>query len=198
MANLMAFTFSVTVPLALGLGGLFFAIAVEAPDVIALALGLIGAIILVTPLILLPTFIYAHIRQIGSRIAGTQKALPFVPAVANWREGAGDMVVVLTGIFFGLMFLIGSNPQMLNDSPYPTHPTDGEIAIAGMIGLVTTAYCYHFHELYDRHHSGSRKRANRDRNRQTLHRNKSKTPTTIVDDPIELELMDLRRKNRDQ
>jgi len=163
-------------------------LAISAGDsIISGVAALIGLVVFLVPLVIFPTFTYAHVRQIGGKLSGKQKTLSFVPAIANWRRGLGDELIFFVGMLSVILFLIG----------VPSYLVDGVIAMVLPIAFVATAYCYHFRVLFHRHQERARKRANLNRNRQSFRRNKS-VPTAIVDDPIELELMRLRRDLNDE
>lgn len=188
------------VPIGLGFSALFFTISLVENPIISVISGLIGVMALVMSLILFPLLLYAQERQLGDKWVGKQqKALAFIPVARNWIEGVGDVGVLFVGTLFAMMFLLGSNPQVLF-SDYPVYPTDEELEIAGLIALTTSAYCYHFRVLFHRHRERVRKRSNLNRNRRTLPRRKGKVPTMTVemppefDDPIETELNEMRRK----
>ncbi|WP_318719824.1 hypothetical protein [Roseofilum sp. SBFL] len=186
-ASLIAYALIAISPLIAVLTLPFLAISAGDYSIISGVSALIALVLFVVPLTIFPTFVYAHVRQIGGKLSGEQEMLSFIPAIANWRRGLGDELVFFIGVLSVAPFLIG----------VPSYLVDGVIAIVLPIAFVATAYCYHFRVLFHRRQERSRKRANLNRNRQVLHKRKEKSPTTIVDDPIELELMQLRRDLND-
>ncbi|MDJ1179317.1 hypothetical protein PJF56_10615, partial [Roseofilum sp. BLCC_M91] len=170
-ANLIGLLLVVITPLAAGVSVPFLAIASGDNPIISGVAILIIVAVLFTALVLFPTFVYAHVRQVGEYFAGKQEAFPFIPTAANWRKAVGDELVVFLGALSVLPFVI----------PTPDHLVEEVIAICIPLAFIATAYCYHFRVLFHRHQERARKQENLNRNRQGLRRNK-RVPTAIVDD----------------